>query len=67
MARPRPAALAVAIASASRPIDLVENAAFGEVRLLGRRPAAEIGDGQQLELREPVGIARGDLGRDGRR
>src|SRR3954447_3564363 len=51
------------IASASRPIDLVEHAAFGEVRLLGRRPAAEIGDCQKLELREAVGVAGGGGGR----
>src|SRR3954451_25385720 len=51
------------IASASRPIDLVEHAAFGEVRLLGRRPAAEIGDCQKLELREAVGVAGGGVGR----
>src|SRR5262249_61058636 len=50
------------------PVDLIEDAAVGKVRLLGRRPAAELVDGHEVERGKPVakllhrlGVARAEI------
>src|SRR5215468_5390449 len=51
--------------SASEPLahrDLVEHPAIAEVRALHALPATEFGDGRELQLREALGVARGNLG-----
>src|SRR3712207_5171213 len=43
--------------SAPRLVDPVEQAAVGKMGLLGLRPSAEVGDGEQVELRKMPRVA----------
>src|SRR6185436_2942958 len=47
--------------SLRRRVDLIEHAAVGEVSLLRLRPAAEVGNRDQLDLRKLPGVLRRDL------